>query len=1193
MWPLMKVIYGRQQDDVRARLYQQIGQDYQANPQAQFICLVPNHIKFNSEVQILTALGERDPQLSASGIIASSRLQILSFSRLLWYFLRDDPYYNQPQLSAATQAMLLSDLLNAHQKELPIFFGERRRVGFLEQLGQQLTELSQGDFTVAELTTITQQIGLQDVPASTTAKLAELTFIYDHYQTEISQKFVTNEQLLAYLIEQVKQRQFKQYFIYLTGFSHFNQQQLALIKALAQQQAQIILTLYLPTADHDAAENYYFHSSYQTLAQLGIQDLADLPAENRLPATKSRLSPELAAVEDFWIASTNGTALPAATKLAYESNLQVWQATSITSEIRAVANYIRELVALQHYRYRDFLVVADDLSQYTATIEALFRQNEIAYFNDLQTPMANHPFVVFMRSLLQLSQGNFQLTDLFTWLRTELLQPTDLATADFREQLDLLENYAIAYGIRPEQWFKTKPWHFQGPYQKVAAADADLTPLQQDQLAAIESLHQFVAQTLGQWRQQVSQLTTGREFATALYQFLAQWGVLQQLQQWEQASLAAHDLVLAQRPQQTYQAFIDLLDDYVTVWGERSFDLPLFTDLLNAGFDNTEFAQIPATLDAVLVSEMGMVQNQDHRITIVLGATRENMPQQRQSQQLIDDQERVLINQVTDQTAGPQLQPTTAESAVDLPLQYGAVFFSGSERLIFTYPSTNSAGDSNELSPYVQRIQDYFQLGQPTLMREYPPLMAANQAQQVLGFAASKRAVSGQVLLLARQLKDQGQTLPAAWQWVVAGLTSGPDQAFYRWLQTSLDYRNQPVNLTPENVTGLYGQHLYSSVSQLETYYRNPYEYFLQFGLKLRPRQLYQLNSADTGTFFHDYLDHFIKTVTQQQLKLATLTPNELAALNQQITSELLAAAPYQMLNGPGQMHYYARRLTKTSAFMTQVISEQAKHTIFQPFKTEVQFGVIAGQSGLTGIEIALPNQEKLSVRGKIDRIDLAQIGNDRYYQVIDYKSGQKKFDYTLAYYGLSLQLLTYLQSVANNLPQLNLTKTQPAGAFYLHLGDTPVKYQNQMNILQEILDQHRYQGLLVDAADGQASSDYLGAIDPQAIEQKSWLYPINYLKSKQTYKMATNNVGITPTELQQLLQHNQQLLTQAATEIFSGKLSLAPYRLSSKETGLQYSDFKTVMMFDAMLPENRYRQLNSLDKKAVFTKLKEEQQHD
>lgn len=1189
----MKVIYGRQQDDVRAQLYQQIGQDYQANPQANFICLVPNHIKFNSEVQILTALGTSDPQLSASGMIASSRLQILSFSRLLWYFLRDDPMYNRPQLSAATQAMLLSDLLNAHQTELPIFFGERRRVGFLEQLGQQLTELSQGDFTVAELTMITQQLGLQDVPASTTAKLAELTFIYDHYQTEISQNFVTNEQLLAYLIAQVKQRQFKQYFIYLTGFSHFNQQQLTLINALAQQQAQIYLTLYLPMTDQNSATNYYFHSSYQTLAQLGVSDFAALATDERLPATKSRLSPELAAVENFWIASTNGTTLPEAPKLAHPGNLQVWQATSITSEVRAVANYIRELVALQHYRFRDFLVVADDLSQYTATIEALFRQNDIAYFNDLQTPMANHPFVVFMRSLLQLSQGNFQLTDLFAWLRTELLLPESLTAADFREQLDLLENYAIAYGIRPEQWFKTNPWHFQGPYQKVAAADVDLTPLQQNQLAAIEGLHQFVAQSLGQWRQQVKALTTGREFATGLYQFLEHWGVLRQLQQWEQASIASHNLVLAQRPQQTYQAFVDLLDDYVTVWGERAFDLSLFTDLLNAGFDNTEFAQIPATLDAVLISEMGMVQNQDHRITIVLGATRENMPQQRQAQQLIDDQERALINQVTDQTAGPQLQPTTAESAVDLPLQYGTVFFSGSERLIFTYPSTDSSGANNEISPYVQRIQQYFKLGEPTLMREYPPLVAANQAQEILGFAASKRAVSGQVLLLARQLQDQGQTLPTPWQWVVAGLTSGPDQVFYRWLQTSLNYRNQPVDLSPENVTGLYGQHLYSSVSQLETYYRNPYEYFLQFGLKLRPRQLYQLNSADTGTFFHDYLDHFIKTIAQQQLNLAKLSGEQLTALNQQITTELLASAPYQMLNGPGQMHYYARRLTKTSAFMTQVISEQAKHTIFQPFKTEVQFGVIAGQAGLTGIEIALPNQTKLSVRGKIDRIDLAKIGQEQYYQVIDYKSGQKKFDYTLAYYGLSLQLLTYLQSVANNLHQLDLNQTQPAGAFYLHIGDTPVKYQSQMNVLQEILDQHRYQGLLVDAADSDASSDYLGALDPQAIEQKSWLYPINYLKSKQTYKMATNNVGITTTELEQLLQHNQHLLRQAATDIFAGKLSLAPYRLSNKETGLQYSDFKTIMMFDAMLPENRYRQLTSLDKKDVFTKLQEEQQDD
>jgi ATP-dependent helicase/nuclease subunit B len=71
------------------------------------------------------------------------------------------------------------------------------------------------------------------------------------------------------------------------------------------------------------------------------------------------------------------------------------------------------------------------------------------------------------------------------------------------------------------------------------------------------------------------------------------------------------------------------------------------------------------------------------------------------------------------------------------------------------------------------------------------------------------------------------------------------------------------------------------------------------------------------------------------------------------------------------------------------------------------------------------------------------------------------------------------------------------------------------------------------------------------------------------------------------LLQHNQELLIAAANEIFSGKLRIAPYKLSDQETGLQYTDYKSIMMFDAMLPENRYHILPTLGKADVLNQLK------
>ena len=1172
----MKFIVGRQQDDVAARLYQQISTDYSTSLDKQFICLVPNHIKFNSEVQILAHLADARPELATNGIIASSRLQILSFSRLLWYFLRDDPKYQQPQLSPAAQAMFLSNFLHDHRQELPLFFGESRKMGFLEQLGQQLNELLQGNFSTADLQEILTKLPEQkQVPGSTLEKINELSFIFENYQAEVAAKFMTNEQLMAYFISQTEKRDFSNFNIYLSGFSELNQQQVQLLRNFDQQGATVYLTLYLnPDLKHqDISEQYYFHGPLKMLRQLGYPDLTTIAAENWLSCQTKRTSPALQALEDYWIDSTNGVPANAQMDQKMKQDVQIWQADSVTSEVRGVANYIRQLVALQNYRYRDFLVLANNLPDYTAPIAALFKQNELPFFSDQQIPMANHPLVVFIKSLLNMTQNPLNREDLFVLLRTELLVPANLELSEFRQQLDWLENYALAFGIRGTTWLKTKPWTLEGPYRKQATNDTEPDA----KMTAIENLHQFIVQVFGAWQKAVKKVTTAKDFASCLYDFLNNQQIIAKLQAWEQTAIDQNDLALAQQPRQTYQAFINLLDDYVTIWGEQPFDLTVFTDLLNAGFNNTEFSQIPATLDAVLVSKVGMVQEQTHKITIILGATRDNLPAQTQSNQLIDDQERRLINQYLVTANKPQqLGEATNEQAVEQPLRYGLIFLTPQQRLIFTYPRHSEGHTENKLSPYVARIQQHFDLP-TTALTDYP-----QRESRILDFAASKQGVVGPLLLLSRQMQTQNESLPPAWQWVKRLLEENGRQDFFKHLLASLTYRNQPQDLTSENVQKLYGQHLFSSVSQLENFYMNPYDYFLKYGLKLRPRAEYTVDSANTGTFFHDYLDHFVKLLTERHLKPEELTQTQLDVLDQEISQTLLGKTDYQILNGPGQMHYYRRRLSKTSAFMSQVLIEQAAHSFLRPLMTEVQFGIIEGTKGLPGLEFQLADNKQLSVRGKIDRIDVGTAADLNYYQIIDYKSGDKKFDFTRAYHGLSLQLLTYLQTVANNYQRLSLNQAEPVGAFYLHIADTPLKYADNLNVNQEILKEHRYKGLLIE----QPQTDYLANLDPKAESTNSLLYPVKYTKSA-GYKVTNDNSGVTTDELQLLLQHNQELLIAAANEIFSGKLRIAPYKLSDQETGLQYTDYKSIMMFDAMLPENRYHILPTLGKADVLNQLK------
>lgn len=78
-------------------------------------------------------------------------------------------------------------------------------------------------------------------------------------------------------------------------------------------------------------------------------------------------------------------------------------------------------------------------------------------------------------------------------------------------------------------------------------------------------------------------------------------------------------------------------------------------------------------------------------------------------------------------------------------------------------------------------------------------------------------------------------------------------------LTSSLTYTNDVGKLSSELAQKLYGEHLFVSVSQLETYYRNPFEYFLRYGLRLRVRPEFAMTPADTGSLDHATLDQVFK----------------------------------------------------------------------------------------------------------------------------------------------------------------------------------------------------------------------------------------------------------------------------------------------------------------------------------------------
>ena len=74
---------------------------------------------------------------------------------------------------------------------------------------------------------------------------------------------------------------------------------------------------------------------------------------------------------------------------------------------------------------------------------------------------------------------------------------------------------------------------------------------------------------------------------------------------------------------------------------------------------------------------------------------------------------------------------------------------------------------------------------------------------------------------------------------------------------------------------------------------------------------------------------------------------------------------------------------------------------------------IVAHDDGINtnedGVSVTTINGGTLHIRGKIDRINLVNAGEENYLTILDYTSSAHSFNFSDAYYGLAMQMITYL----------------------------------------------------------------------------------------------------------------------------------------------------------------------------------------
>lgn len=1141
----------------------------------QVFYLVPNHVKFETEVSVL----EQIQRLSEREVAASLQMQVFSFSRLAWYFLQYTPQYQQKTLSEAGTHMLLRQLLKQHQEALHLYRGEINKVGFIQQLADLFQELQSSNVLPDDLAIHLDQY-TSEKQKDLEWKLSDIELLYREYLQKLQEQELKSSQLLLELANFLEAKDLSHICFIVDGFSFFTPQELELIHVLVSHAGAFKIHLILdqpyiqekPRQDalfFDSGNLYYHLYHYARSLKIPILYDSQLQCHHHVVD-------DLAAIGTYWHDS-HTPSVPIS-----KQHLQIWEATTPYAEVNHIAKEIRRLVVEEGYRYQDIQVLSRELPDYLRVIEPVFKEQEIPISLNIEHSMQQHPLLEFIQSLFLIQRRYYRYSDIMRFLRTELFFPKaadfsfdewQVQRLHYRNQIDLTENVVLAYGFEGAAWTKEEDWvYIEYDFETERFAEDQMKVLQEQS----NQVRRSIQQCLPTFFEQLASAEKGTQAAHVFYQFLKDSGVDQQLLFWRDADIASGNLERAKIHEQTWQTLMDVLDDYVFIFGEDEFVLEDFEAILLSGLEDLHYSQIPATIDQVNVAPMDLLHANLKKVTFLVGLTDQVLPSKVENKTLLTDEDRVFLSEILPEEK--QLVNNTPQKIAREPYRAYLAFQSAREKLYLTYPMTSERTKQSHLSPYVLRLVRHFGL---EVQKKETEVRLDDSIETSFEFIGTYRALVTMVTNVFRQAQEENRAIPTFWLDLEKKLYG--QQALRELTQKimgSLSHKNIPETIAPEKMNELMGQTIFTSVSQIENFYQCQYKYFLTYALKLKERPIFEFSPAAAGDFYHETLDYLFKTLIQENLLLSQMTLQELDQLTERVLQQVLAEKKFYILTISNRMNYIRYQLSKTLKKVSWALQEQSKRTGMTPVQTEILFGQIANQQGLKSLAIPIDGQHQMEVRGKIDRLDTMKVAEDPYIAVVDYKSSRHEFHYRDAYYGLTMQMLTYLDVALQNAVTLVGTKAKPAGAFYLHVKNPLLKeyVTEEEQYQQATLKEFQYQGLLVE------EEGLLQRLDPTlSAKEKSLVYPFQ-LSAKEQYK---STEFVQEQELEQLIDHNRTLFQQAGTEIYAGKACLNPAYRDKQRIACKYCPFRSICQFDVMLPENNYHQLKKMDKKAVLEKIK------
>lgn len=1123
------------------RIYEEIMQRAAEEPGRNFLIIVPDQFTMQTQKDLVMR-SDRD------GIL---NIDVLSFGRLSHRILEEVGTKEMPVLDDTGKSLVLQKVAADLKEQLPAMGSLLHKQGYIHEVKSAISEFMQYGISTQDMDKLITSAQKRGALAM---KLKDLKTLYRGFQDYIRDHFITTEETLDVLRRSLsKSKILKGSVVVFDGFTGFTPIQNRLIQELMRVCAETIITVTIGVGEDPYkmdGEQKLFHLSKKTVA-----DLEKLAAEA-----------EVERGEDLFVKGGPNRFAKAPALHYLEQNLfryqyepyageqqeiHMFEALSPREEVHQTALYIRHLIREQGMSYRDIAVVIGDLEGYASYVETEFGQLEIPCFLDRTRGIVLNPMIEYIKSALQLYIKDFSYDTVFHFLRSGM---ADIS----REEIDELENYVIRTGARGyrtySRLFTRRTEELQGNAEGSEQAEEKtmerLNRIRQQFMDAVEILHMGSREKAG-------------DYVSHLYDFLEQNQVQQKLLNYQQQFEKEGDLSRAREYAQIYRLVMDLLDQVYELLGEEEISRQEFADILEAGFGEITVGTIPQSVDRIVVGDMERTRLKQVKVLFFLGVNDGNIPKNASKGGIISDMDREFLIE-----SGTEMAPSPRQQMYIQRLYLYLNMTKPSEQLYLSYAKVNSEGKGIRPSYLIDTVRKLF----PAMSVEYP--QNRSRLEQIEGRQEGAR-------YLAEELREYVEgTLPEeerqdfylmyrAYEADAAGRDLLTRAAFRRYRESGL---SRIV------ARALYGQQLENSVSRLETYAACACRHFLQYGLSLQEREEFGFEASDMGTVYHAVLENFAGKLAESNLTWWDFTEDFAAKAVKESVEAYAATYGETVLYSSARNEYAITRMSRILTRTVLTLQKHLKQGSFQPDDYELSFRFA---EDLDSIHVDLSEDEKMHLQGRIDRIDVSEDTEHVYVKVIDYKSGNRKFDLAALYYGLQLQLVVYMNAAMEMESRKHPDKEiVPAALLYYHIDDptieTPVELTDEQ-INEQILAKLRMNGVV------NSDPGVVERLD-RYMQDKSVVIPV---EKKKDGSFSARSGVLSREEMQLISSYVDAKIRSIGREILDGKIAANPYEKGNEEA-CTYCAYKKVCGFDGSIPGYEKRQLEDLDKQALMQRMQE-----